>query len=272
MARVELPSAFQMPNCRAITLTVQDFHAKRSVCVNELLQISSSQQGGKSMKTPLPQATGERVLADWVTASLRAAIMQGYFEAGEKLDQDLIAEELQVSRTPVREALKVLESEGFVEVRPHRGAFIMSVSRQDIQDIYELRRLLESQAVRQVTPTIPTSVLEELDQSCNQDQELLDAGKDAEHYDCEVFFHASILKYVDNALLVEVLESLSNRTSIVLRFALRQPGPHIPESLQEHRAILRAMRQRDAETAARLMAQHLENSSLRIQELVAASL
>ena len=48
------------------------------------------------MKTPLPQATGERVLADWVTASLRAAIMQGYFEAGEKLDQDLIAEELQV--------------------------------------------------------------------------------------------------------------------------------------------------------------------------------
>lgn len=197
--------------------------------------------------------------------------MQGYFEAGEKLDQDRIAAELQVSRTPVREALKTLQAEGFVEVRPHRGAFITSVSRQDIADVYEVRKLLESQAVRQVTPTIPTQVLDELDRSCDQDQALLDAGKDAEHYDCDTFFHETILNYVDNTLLKEVLESLSNRTSTVRHFALRQPGPHVSASLNEHRAILRAMRQRDAEGAARFMADHLENSSLRIQELVAAS-
>ena len=80
------------------------------------------------MKAPLPAIKGGRVLADSVTGSLREAILQGYFEPGEKLDQDLIAEELKVSRTPVREALKVLESEGFVEIRPHRGAFIPKVS------------------------------------------------------------------------------------------------------------------------------------------------
>ena len=71
------------------------------------------------MRVPLPLVKEGRVLADWVTASLREAILHGYYEPGEKLDQDRIAEELEVSRTPVREAMRRLESEGFVEVRPH---------------------------------------------------------------------------------------------------------------------------------------------------------
>ena len=73
-----------------------------------------------------------------MTASLREAILHGYFEPGEKLDQDRIAEELEVSRTPVREAMRRLESEGFVEVRPHYGAFIAKVSQQEIHEVYTL--------------------------------------------------------------------------------------------------------------------------------------
>jgi DNA-binding GntR family transcriptional regulator len=122
-----------------------------------------SHQGRKSTEVPLPQVRGGRVLADWVTASLREAILNGYFEPGEKLDQDRIAEELEVSRTPVREAVRRLESEGFIEVRPHYGAFITEVSRQDIREVYEIRRVLEAEVVRQVTPVIPESVLGELD-------------------------------------------------------------------------------------------------------------
>ncbi len=106
------------------------------------------------MEVPLPQVREGRVLADWGTASLREAIFNGYFEPGEKLDQDRIAEGLEISRTPVREAMRRLESEGFVEVRPHYGAFIAKVSRQGIRKVCEIRRVLEAEVVRQVTPLI----------------------------------------------------------------------------------------------------------------------
>ena len=220
------------------------------------------------MKVPLPQAKQEvRVLADWVTASLREAILNGYFEPGEKLDQDLIAEELELSRTPVREALKRLESEGFIEVRPHYGAFITEVSQRDIREVYEVRRLLESEVVRQVTPLIPESVLNELDRSFVETQAQFDAGDTTKHFESDIHFHGTILDFVENRLLKEVIDGLNNRISIVRRFAQLRPGPHLVESFKEHRAILQAMRQRDAKQAAELMRRHLEESSLRVQEL-----
>ena len=226
-----------------------------------------SHQGRKSVKVPLPQVKQGRVLADWITASLREAILNGHFEPGEKLDQDLIAEELGTSRTPVREALKRLESEGFIKVRPHYGAFIAEVSRQDIREIYEIRKLLESEVVRQVTPVIPEPVLDELERSLAETQALFDAGDSAKHFESDVFFHETIISFSENHLLKEMLDGLTNRISMVRRFAQLQPGYHMTESFKEHRAILQAMRQRDPEQVAELMRNHLEQSSLRIQEL-----
>jgi DNA-binding GntR family transcriptional regulator len=220
------------------------------------------------MKVPLPQVREGRVLADWVTASLREAILNGYFESGEKLDQDRIAEELEVSRTPVREAMRRLESEGFVEVRPHYGAFIAKVSRQDIREVYEIRRVLEAEVVRQVTPLMPESVLDELERSLTETEAQFDAGDSAKHFERDVYFHDTIANFVENKLLKEVLDGLTNRISIVRRFAQLRPGPHLAESFKEHRAILKAVRQRDPEQAAELMRVHLERSSLRLQELV----
>jgi len=219
------------------------------------------------MKEPLPQVRQGRVLADWVIASLRDAILDGYFEPGEKLDQDLIAEQLGVSRTPVREALKRLESEGFIKVRPHYGAFIVEVSRQDISDVYEIRGLIESEAVRQVTPLIPESVLDELERSLTETLAQFEAGDVTKNFESDVFFHETISGFVENKLLKEVLDGLTNRISMVRRFIQLKPGPHFLEFLREHRAILQAMRQRDPEQAAERMRVHLEHSSLRIQEL-----
>ena len=220
------------------------------------------------MKALLPQVRKERVLADWVTASLREAIFNGYFEPGEKLDQDRIAEELGVSRTPVREAARRLESEGFVEVRPHYGAFIAKVSRQDIREVYEVRGLLEAEVVRQVTSLIPDSVLDELDRLLTETQAQFDAGDSAKHFKSDVYFHETITNFVENKLLKEVLDGLTNRISVVRRFAQLQPGYHMTESFKEHRAILQAIRKRDSERAAELIGLHLVHSAVRIQELL----
>jgi DNA-binding GntR family transcriptional regulator len=219
------------------------------------------------VKVPLPVVREGRVLTDWVTASLREAILQGYFEPGEKLDQELIANDLEVSRTPVREALKKLESEGFLEIRPHRGAFITAVSRQDIRDVYEIRALLEAEAVRQATPVILESVLDELEEHLNQTQTQIEAGDSTGHFESDVCFHEAIVNLVENELLKEILDSLNNRIMRVRRFGQLQPGPHLVESHREHHLILQAMRQRDAQDAAKLMRHHLEQSALRVQEL-----
>jgi DNA-binding GntR family transcriptional regulator len=201
--------------------------------------------------------------------SIREAILQGFFEPGEKIDQDLIAQELNVSRTPIREALKALESEGFVEIRPHRGAFTTTVSQQDIHEIYEIRKLLEAEVVRQITATIPEASLDELDTCLGETRRRFEEGDRSAHYESDLCFHSTIIGHAKNSIFEEVLNSLNNRTIRVRRFALLQPGPHLKESFAEHCAILQAMRARDSEQASEAMRIHLERSALRIQKLVA---
>jgi len=214
------------------------------------------------MKTPLPEARGARVLTDWVTATLRLAILKGHFAPGEKIDQDLIAEELDVSRTPIREALKVLDSEGFVEIRPHRGAFITEVTEEDIRKIYEARALIEAEIVRRVTPDVPAPILDDLQQCLTcLDGKLEDREK---HVESDIRFHEILAGRAENELFREILEGLNNRILRVRRFAQLQPGYHLMESHQEHCAILEAVRHRDAERAAELMALHLRRSAERI--------
>jgi len=213
------------------------------------------------MKLPLPEVMGGRVLSDWVARTLREAILQGHLRPGEKIDQDLVADELDVSRTPIREALRVLESEGFVDIQPHRGAYVSTVTQQEIREIYELRALIEAEMVRQVTPLIPEAVLDELEGVLERAEQPLD------HVEGDITLHDAIADYAENELLKEILDGLTKRIIRVRRFAQLRPGYHLVESYREHCAIVRAMRQRDAERAADLMARHLINSARRVEEL-----
>jgi len=220
------------------------------------------------MKTPLPEARGARVLTDWVTETLRLAILKGHFAPGEKIDQELVARELDVSRTPIREALKVLDSEGFLEIRPHRGAFITKLTEEDIRKTYEVRSLIEAEMVRRATPRIPRSELDKLDARLKQVNSTPD--KPERHVDVDIRFHDTIGEHVENELFQEILEGLTNRILRVRRFAQLQPEYHLVASHEEHRAVLYAMRKRDAEKAATLMEKHLHNSADRICETMRA--
>ena len=221
------------------------------------------------MKSLLPRAQQGRVLADWVTSSLREAITDGHFEPGEKVDQERIAVELEVSRTPIREALRRLQADGFVDVRPHYGAFIHKVSQDEIREVFEVRRVLEAEMVFQVTPLVPESVLDELDRWLSESRAQLEVGNITKHFETDVHFHGTLRDFLQNGLFKEMLDSLTNRLFMVRRLAQSKPGLHIPESLQEHRCVLQAIRERDQKKAAALMKEHLQHSSARIQELAA---
>lgn len=220
------------------------------------------------MRLPLPQLRHGRVLADSVAASLREAIIDGYFQPGEKIDQDLVAEQLRVSRTPLREALKILEFEGFILVRPHYGASVAEISRQDIRDSYEVRAVLEAEICKQVAPSMPDSVLDRLKESLDEHRIQLESGDKVDQLQGDLYFHETISKFVENRLFVDTLAGISNLSLRVRSFADKQPGSHLFESLEEHQAILEALRQRDPEAAAEAMRTHLRNSATRIQAFV----
>ncbi|MGQ9584513.1 MAG: GntR family transcriptional regulator [Anaerolineae bacterium] len=219
------------------------------------------------MRTPLPQVRQGRVLADWVTESLREAILNGYFEPGEKLDQDHIAAEFEVSRTPIREALRRLEAEGFVEVRPHYGVYIARPSAQDIQEIYDVRKLLEPEIVRRVVPSLPQHVLDRLEERLARAQAYLEAGDIARAFEADIF-DETVRRLSPNRLLGDILSGLGNRIMMVRRFSEFQSRSHITESLADHQGILRAMQERDRERAAELMRAHLEKFEVRTLEFV----
>jgi DNA-binding GntR family transcriptional regulator len=110
-------------------------------------------------------------------------------------------------------------------------------------------------------------VLDELDRLLTETQVQFESGDITQHFESDVYFHETIINFVENRLLKEVLDGLTNRISMVRRFAQLQPGPHLVESLKEHRVIFEAIRQRDPEGAAELMRLHLVESAVRIQEL-----
>ena len=214
------------------------------------------------------QSAPARSLSGWATEILRHAILEGYFEPGERLDQDAIAQELGVSRTPLREAIAALESEGLLESQPHRGVFITEISRRDIRDVFSLRALLEAEVARQAAVSVPDNVLDSLEDALAEAQKAYEDGDDVAQFEADRHFHETLRQYAGNRLLVEVLNGVNNRISAVRRFAQTKPGPHVDEFAAEHLAILQALKQRDAERAAALMRRHLENSGARVEELV----
>ena len=211
-----------------------------------------------------PQDKEGKSLSSWVVSRLTEAILNGEFEPGEKLDQELIATKLEMSRTPVREAMKELAAEGFVEIRAFRGAYIPILTPKDVQDTYEIRWVIESEIVRQATPIIPNNELDRLRDTLQQDRIVAIGHEEKYYYEEDLKFHGLISSFCPNKLFIEILDKLNRRIVRVRTFALHQPGTHLNLSHIEHIAILNAIQTRDAYKAGELMEFHLRNSANRI--------
>jgi DNA-binding GntR family transcriptional regulator len=214
------------------------------------------------------QPVEEQGLSNWALSRLRQAILDGRFEPGEKLDQALIASELGVSRTPLREAIKVLAMEGFLEIRSYRGVYISVITKEDVENIYEIRRIIESEIARQVTPLLSDAVLRHLETLLNKKGAQSATWNERWHYDIDQEFHGTLVGNCRNKLFKVILDGLNNRIVRVRSFALRQSGTHLELSHKEHLDILRALKKRDAEAAAKMVERHLRSSAKRIERYI----
>lgn len=194
-------------------------------------------------------------------SNLRKDILQGKLRQGEKLTEQQICDEYNVSRTPVREAFKQLELEGFIETIPNRGAFVVGFSSQDIEDMYELRKAYEVLAVKWAIERISKEEYEKLEEAF-EFMEFYTQRQDLDKMlNINMSFHELIYSASKNRMLEHVLSSY--------QIYIKQSKPttratisdhYLDEVLLEHRAIFEAFQNKDTEAGMAAVSKHLDNA------------
>jgi DNA-binding GntR family transcriptional regulator len=204
--------------------------------------------------------------------SLREMIASGLLVTGSRIDERAISEQLGVSRTPLREAIAKLAKEGLVEQRPYRGNFVRAFSPRQVNDLYETRMVLEGLATRRAVTNLTDEGLAELTQILDDIQAALAQRDMAAFSVADQRFHSTIARFSGNETVIESLERLRAQVQLVRMAANRDPDL-VERTARERPAILAALRERDADRAARLMEEHIDGvrrSVLKQLELSAA--
>src|SRR5262245_9387153 len=187
---------------------------------------------------------------------LRAEILAGRLEPGTELAEVALAEQLGVSRGPLREAIGRLASEGLVTVRPRRGAVVSSLSTEEFLQLYQVREALELMAVKLAVPRLGPDDITALQALIDDMSTRAERKQVVEFFDANTAFHARLVEASGNAKLVDMYRQLLDQLGRYRRRSLQLRG-NLQRSVAEHAAILRAAKRGDAERAAHLMSEHI---------------
>lgn len=201
-------------------------------------------------------------LTDEIVDIIRDRILKGEYRIGEKIKENQIATEFKVSRTPIREAFKQLELEGLIDYIPNRGCFAKGFTREDIEDIYAVRKALEIMAVEWAVSRISDQQIEALKEQ-RELMEFYTARKDSDKVlELNSAYHDIIYDAAGSRFMAQILRSYKEYIEQTRKVILYEQA-YLEEILQEHKVILEAIIARDAECAKAAMADHLEMSQRR---------
>ena len=201
-------------------------------------------------------------LTDEIADVVRERILKGEYEIGEKIKENQIATELKVSRTPIREAFKLLENEGLIDYIPNRGCFAKGFTKQDVDDIYAVREALEELAVRWSVARITGAELLALEEQVDL-MEFYTKKKDKKKVlELNTSFHEVIYASARSRFLAQVLRSYKEYIEKT-RKSIFYEQSYLEGILSEHRAIFEAIKERDEERAVEAISKHLEASQER---------
>jgi DNA-binding GntR family transcriptional regulator len=198
-------------------------------------------------------------LRELVFESLREAIINQQLEPGERMMEIQMAEEMGVSRTPVREAIRKLELEGLVVMVPRKGAYVAGLSLKDVADVFEIRRALEGLAAELAVDRITDDELENLERYLVKIAEEIERGDLNKVVEIDTDFHTLLYQASRNQRLSQIINNLREQIQRFRATSLSQPG-RMKEAVEEHRKIVEAISSRDGETARRLAQEHIENA------------
>lgn len=198
-------------------------------------------------------------LREVVYETLREAIKTGALSPGERLMEIQLAEELGVSRTPVREAIRKLELERFVVMIPRRGTYVANLSLKDINEVFEIRAAVDSLAAGLAAERITEEELEQLERLLVEIADYIEQNDHVKIVAADEAYHDILYRASRNERLVGIIHNLREQFASFRSVSINYPG-RLQNTLEEHRQLVEAIAQRDSELAQRKAREHIENA------------
>jgi len=189
---------------------------------------------------------------------IKDRIIKGDFKPRTKIYEVTIAKKLGVSRTPVREALRELAAEGFVKMEPNLGVMVIDFSLDDLQEVLQIRKLIEGFAASVAAQKISEAELKQLEKTIARMSLCIDKGDVVGYSEANAEFHDIIFKVCGNKKLTKIHENLSNTDHRFRIRALRNNSARLKYSLEEHQKIFEALKRRNSEEAERFSQEHID--------------
>jgi GntR family transcriptional regulator of gluconate operon len=217
------------------------------------------------------EAVQSEALWERVVSALRRAILLGELTTDTHLKEPLLAQRFGVSRLPIREAIAQLDREGLVRLEPRRGAFVIGVSDQDISDIYECRMLLELGAIRRAAARADAQALGELEGYAASMDEAVSSSQPQALATADMAFHRRLVTLSGNRALVNAWAPVAPLIETILGISdATCASTDLPEAVEGHRRIIRALAQHDAAAAEDILKVHLAGGESLVYEAIRA--
>ncbi|MBP5305243.1 MAG: GntR family transcriptional regulator [Lachnospiraceae bacterium] len=206
-------------------------------------------------------------LRDVVFQTLRRAILMGELEPGERLMELALTEKLGVSRTPVREAIRMLEKEGLVEMIPRKGAAVSRITEKDLQDVLEVRCALEELAVGLACERMTEDDIEKLEECTEGFSKKMSKTDVTELAEADVKFHDIIFLSTGNGRLIQMLNNLREQM-YRYRVEYLKDGSSHEQLLREHNEIIACLKEKNADAAKAAIREHIYGQVLAVSKMV----
>ena len=206
-------------------------------------------------------------LRDVVFNTLREAILKGELQPGERLMELQLASKLGVSRTPIREAIRMLEQEGLAVTMPRKGAEVARMTLKDMEDVLEVRDALDELAAQIACERMTAEQMQILKETKKEFEEILESGDVKKIADVDVRFHDIIYEATDNARLVSLLGNMREQLFRYRVECLKNPENY-PALMAEHNAIVAALEARDKVKVTEAMHEHVANQAVSVKAVI----
>lgn len=206
-------------------------------------------------------------MSEFIVSTLKEAIFTGVLPQGSRLIEEQLAKLLNVSKTPLREALNILQKEGLIVSVPYQGKTVASISPAKIIEAYTVRKEVEKLAVRAAMRNITEAAVEQLEKYTEMTERFAREGNHHMFLRYDYEFHRLIFKLADSDILTDVYELISNRIRLG-QVATAFRCLRLTESAREHREILEAIKSGDGQRAEEAMCRHINNLTKSVEKLL----
>ncbi len=215
-----------------------------------------------------PTGIVRRSLATEVAHKIREKILRGELREGERLQQKALADEFQVSQIPVREALRQLEAEGLVTIITHRGAIVSSLSPEEIEELFEIRAVLECAILRQAIPQLTAEDLARAERVLDAYERALDVADSESWGELHWQFHSTLYAAANRPRFMSLIQMTNVNADRYIRLHIWFSLEMHRQVKREHRLLLEYCRARDVTAATQLLERHILDAGSELKEYI----